>query len=103
MNKVYKFFDNHPKCQYILNSFCEAKLKSLCKTQWLQCIDEFHVFIDIFENVVKSFDQVTSNPSDWSRDAVVDPMSLSIAMLNFEFMITLHTVERYMSFTESLI
>jgi len=32
----------------------------------------------------------------------VDAMSLSKAMLNFEFMITLHTVEQYMSFTESL-
>ena len=47
MNKVYKFFDNHPKRQYNLN-FCEAKLKSLCKTRWLQRINAFHVFIDIF-------------------------------------------------------
>ena len=39
VDKVYKFFDNHPKWQYTLNKFCEdssAKVKSLCKTRWLQ-------------------------------------------------------------------
>ena len=37
--KVYRFFDNHPKHQYLLNRFCEGsstKVKSLCKTRWLQ-------------------------------------------------------------------
>lgn len=46
MSKVHKFFDNHPKCQYMLNTFCEGsetKLKSLCKTRWLQHIDAFHI------------------------------------------------------------
>jgi len=105
MSKVHKFFDNHPKCQYMLNTFCEGsetKLKSLCKTRWLQRIDAFHIFMDIFDSIIKSFDQVASNPSSWSRDSTVDAVSLSKAMLNFDFIITLHTVERYMSYTESL-
>ena len=32
----------------------------------------------------------------------MDAVSLSKAMLNFDFIITLHTVERYISYTESL-
>ena len=34
VSKVYYFFDNHPKRQYILNTFCDSssKLKSLCRT-----------------------------------------------------------------------
>ena len=105
MSKVHKFFDNHPKCQYMLNTFCdssETKLKSLCKTRWLQRIDAFHIFMDIFDSIIKSFDHVTSNPSNWSWDFVSDAISLSKAMLNYEFIITLHTVERYISYTESL-
>lgn len=65
MSKVHKFFDNHPKRQYMLNAFCEVsetKLKSLCKTRWLQRIDAFHIFMDIFDSIIKSFDQVASNP-----------------------------------------
>ena len=34
MSKVYKFFDNHPKRQYLLNRFCEGsemKLSSYVK------------------------------------------------------------------------
>ena len=58
--------------------------------------------MDIFDCIIKSFDHVSSNPSNWSRDSIVDAISLSKAMLNFDFIIALHTVEQYMSYTESL-
>ena len=105
MEKVYRFFDNHPKRQYTLNKFCEkssSKLKSLCKTRWLQRIDAFHIFMDVFDSIVKAFDHVSSNSLAWSRDSVLDAVSLSKAMLYFEFIINLHTVERYLSYAESL-
>ena len=105
MTKVYQFFDNHPKRQYVLDSFCEgskSRLKSLCKTRWLQRIDAFHTFMDMFDSIVNSFDHVVSNRSEWSRDAVIDAVSLSKAVLDFEFIVALHTVERYLSYTEGL-
>ena len=109
IDKVYIFFDNHPKRQYLLNTFCAAadglstsKLKSLCKTRWVQRIDALQIFVEMFESIIRAFDQVTTNSSDWSRDSTTDAMSLSKAMLNFEFIITLLTVERYMSFTHNL-
>ena len=58
--------------------------------------------MDVFDSIVKAFDHVSSNSLDWSRDSVLDAVSLSKAMLNFEFIITLHTVERYLSYAESL-
>ena len=58
--------------------------------------------MDSFDSIIKSFDSITSNASNWSRDSVVVALSLSKAMLNFEFIVTLHVVEQYMSFTESL-
>ena len=105
MSKVYNFFDNHPKRQYLLNRFCEGsemKLKSLCKTRWLQRIDAFHIFMDLFDSIIKSFDHVTATSSSWSRYSVFDAMVLSKAMLNLDFIVALYTVERYMSYTESL-
>ena len=69
MTKVYHFFDNHPKHQYALDRFCEdlkSRLKSLCKTSWLQRIDAFHTFMDMFDSVVKSFDHIVSNRSECS-------------------------------------
>jgi len=108
IDKVFKFFDNHPKRQYLLNTSCAAdglatsKLKSLCKTRWVQRIDALQLFVSMFVSIIKSFDQVTTNSSDWSRDSITDAMSLCKAMLNFEFIITLITVERCMSFTHNL-
>ena len=64
MIKVYQFFDNHPKRQYVLDKFCEdskSKLKSMCKTRWVHRIDAFHTFMDLFDSVVKSFDHILSN------------------------------------------
>ena len=105
ITKVFKFFDNHPKRQYTLDQFCEglpSKVKSLCKTKWLQRVEAFHIFMDLYDSIVKAFDHVISNSDDWSRDSIIDAVALSKAILNFEFLITLHVVERYMSFTESL-
>ena len=53
-------------------------------------------------SVVKSFDHIVSNRSEWSCDAVIDAISLSKAILDFEFIIALYTVERYLSYTEGL-
>ena len=78
------------------------KLKSLRKTRWLQRIDAFHIFIDIFDNIIKPFDHVTATSSSWSRESVVDAMALSKPMLNLDFIVALYTVERYMSYTEGL-
>ena len=58
--------------------------------------------MDIFDSIIKSFDHVSTCPSDWSRDSLMDAVSLSKDILNFDYIITLHTVERYMSHTESL-
>ena len=57
--------------------------------------------MDLFHIIIDSFDQVTNNPSNWSIDSLVDATSLSKATLNFDFIVTLHLVERYMSYTES--
>jgi len=46
MKKIYKFFDNHPKRQYALNQYSSMKVKSLCKTRWIQRIDALHVYMD---------------------------------------------------------
>ena len=58
--------------------------------------------MDLFEYVVQAFDHIVSNHTEWSHDAVTDATSLCKAILDFEFIITLHTVERYLSYTERL-
>ena len=58
--------------------------------------------MDIFDSIIKAFDHVAANTSSWSRDSVVDAISLNKAMLDFEFIITLYLVERYLSYTENL-
>jgi len=105
MTTVHQFYDSHPKRQYVLDNLCEisnSKFKSLCKTRWMQRIEAFHTFMDLFDYVVQAFDHVVSNHTEWSRDAVTDAKSLCKAILDFEFIVTLYTVERYLSYTEGL-
>ena len=78
------------------------KVKSLCKTRWLQRIDAFHAFMEMFDSIVQSFEHIASNHSEWSHDSVIDAVALTKSILDFEFIIALHVVERYMSYTESL-
>ena len=56
----------------------------------------------MFDSIVKAFNDVTSIPLKWLRDSLVNAISLTQAMLSFEFILTLHVVEWYMSYTESL-
>ena len=74
----------------------------LCNTRWLQRIDALHVFIDLFDSIIKALEDVVANPSSWWRDALMDAMSLNKAMHDFEFIITLYVVERYLSYTKNL-
>ena len=56
----------------------------------------------MFDSIVQCFDSITNDTSGWSCDATVDAVALSKCLLAFEFIIALHVVERYMSYTESL-
>ena len=103
VSKVFCLLDNHPKHQYVLNGVCDDSSQVILQNyRWLQRIDALHIFVELFDSIVKAFNEVTSNPSKWSRDSLVDAMSLAQAMLSFEFVLTLRFVERYMSYTESL-
>ena len=84
ISKVFHFFDNHPTPQYVLNGVRDdlSKLKSLCKTRWLQRIDALHIFVEFFDSIVKVFNEVTCNPSKWVRDSLVNAMPLTQAMQN---------------------
>ena len=104
ISKVFYFFDKHPKRQYVLDEVCDgsSKLKSLCKTRWIQRIDALHIFVELFDSIIEAFNAVTNNSSNWSKESLVDATSLTHAILSFEFILTLRVVERYMSYTESI-
>ena len=80
---------------FVLNGVCDDsnKLKSLCKSSLLQRIHALDLFLELLEGIVKAFNEVTSNFSKHLRDFLVDPMSLTQAMLRFEFILTLGAVE----------
>jgi len=40
--------------------------------------------MDLLDNIIKALDDEVENASSWSRDSLVDAMSLNKAMLDFE-------------------
>jgi len=57
---VHRFFDNSPKRQLTLERWIidvlpdteKRKLKSVCKTRWVERHEAFEVFLDLFIPVV---------------------------------------------------
>ena len=64
ISKVFRFFDNDPKRQYVLNGVCDDsfKLKSLCKTRWLQRLLMAPHICGVFDSLVKEFNEETTIP-----------------------------------------
>ena len=58
--------------------------------------------MDMFDGIIECFDSISNDPSGWSRDATVEAVALCKCLLDFEVIIALHIVERYMSYIESL-
>ena len=53
------------------------------QTRWLQKIDSLHIFVELLDSIVKSFNEMTCNPLMWMSDSLVDAMSLTQAILCF--------------------
>ena len=63
ISEIAKFFNYSPKRQHFFEHISDAespnktkkKLKDLCKTRWVQRIDSYTVFYDLYASVINSF------------------------------------------------
>ncbi|XP_075037461.1 52 kDa repressor of the inhibitor of the protein kinase-like [Mixophyes fleayi] len=114
VDRVYIFFDSHPKRQNSLDAAITSecpearrkRLKSLCRTRWIERHHALETFLDLYPAIVKCFVDIYNpsfdNPVSWNRDSVVDAKALYLSLTAFDHIISLVVVQYCMSFVKGL-
>ena len=105
---ICRFFSNSPKRQLALEKWINvtqegerrSKLKSICKTRWVERHEAFEVFIDLFEALVCCFEDIKDSSAEWSRDSRADAQSLFLALSRFSFICVLVITKVVLAYTK---
>ncbi|XP_068122100.1 52 kDa repressor of the inhibitor of the protein kinase-like [Hyperolius riggenbachi] len=114
IDRVHTFFDSHPKRQTALEAAImtecpvaqRTKLKSLCRTRWIERHHALETFLDLYPAIVNCFQDIYDPPPEslvsWSRDTVVDAKAIFLALTTFDHIIALTVVQYCMSYIKGL-
>ena len=78
-DSICRFFSNSPKRQLAFATWIEqklkgerrSKLKSICKTRWVERHEAFEVFIDLSEPLICCLEDIKDS-TDWNRESRSD-------------------------------
>lgn len=98
MNKVYAFF-NTPKRQLVLKKHVgegAPHLKQLCPTRWVQRHDAVIVFLELFEGILLSLEEI----STWlDKDSSSNAQILFLAVSKGEFLLSIKIICKLFSYS----
>lgn len=108
-DSVCHFFSNSPKRQLAFETWIEHKLegerrhklKSICRTRWVERHEAFEMFIDLFEPLICCLDNIKDS-TDWNRDSRSDAQSLLLALTHFPFVVALVIARDVLAYTKAL-
>ena len=114
MNKlrcVQEFFD-FPKRLSLLSGMIDEcdlpqikkkKLKDCCRTRWVQRVDSFTIFLDLFKVICNALSHISEDVGgNWNSDSITLASCHLLPICNFEFIINLVVVSELMMYTRSL-
>lgn len=107
-DSICRFFCNSPKRQLALEKWIgevlegerRTKLKSLCKTRWVEQHEAFEVFVDLFVPLVCCFEDIKDS-GEWNRETRADAQSLFLAFTRFPFIIALVITKDVLAYTKT--
>ena len=79
--RVYYFFAAHPKRQRAFEKAISEhqstsnrqKLKDMCRTRWIQCIDAADAFHHLYLSIVDCLESISNDGAGlWSQDLLTD-------------------------------
>ena len=78
-------------------------MKNCCRTRWLEKIESFDIFTEMYPAVVASLTYICTNTGGhWNNDSITLASSLLSGITTFNFLITLVVVKRFMRYLKSL-
>ena len=110
-DKLVRFYNFSPRRQHNLEKCIDdiqdgktdkVKLKELCRTRWVARHDAFNVFIDLYESIVSSLQEIRNRNDGWNAQSANDAMSLYIAITQFPFIAALITTRDIMAYVQPI-
>ena len=98
VKRLSPFLSAHPKRQKKLEEAIQnaqpesnvLKLKDLCRTRWIECINALDHVKKIHYSLVVCFESISTEGSSlWSADSVTDASTLLLAIMTTEFIMHL--------------
>ena len=79
------------------------KLIDCCRTRWVQRVDAFEVFLQLYPFVVDTLLRISENEgSHWNHDATSDASRYLSAISEFKFIFTLNVVSSVLQYARPL-
>ena len=108
-DSISRFFSNSPKRQLVFEKWVtelyegekRQKLKSLCKTRWVERHEAFEVFVDLFVPLVCCLEQIKDS-RDFNRDSRADAQSFFLSLCHFPFIAILVIATELLGYTKAL-
>ena len=106
---ISRFFSNSPKQQLAFEKWVtelyegerRQKLKSLCKTRWVERHEAFEVFTDLFISLVCSLEEMKDS-MEFNHESHADAKSFFLSLCHFPFIATLTAVTEVLGYTKAL-
>ena len=108
-DSICRFFGNSPKRQLCLEEWIakelegekRRKIKSVCKTRWVERHEAFEVFLDLYQPLVYRLEQIKDS-TDWNHDTRRDAQSHFLALTTFPFIFSLVLTKEVLGYTKAL-
>ena len=115
ISEIAKFFNYSPKRQHFFEHIIDTespnetkkKLKDLCKTRWVQGIDSYTVFYDLYASLIKTMEAISTCSSEygersWDTETLTKARGFLHQLVSFEFLVTFNVTMRVLSSLRSL-
>ena len=121
VRSIFHFFDFSPKRHNLLIHNIDKmhkgkevddiarreKLKNCCRTRWVEKVDSFETFSNLYHAVVETLFQISSNDHTskgypWNNDSVSKAASYYSAITKFQFLMILEVVKHCIGYLRSL-
>ena len=81
----------------------QCKLIDCCRTRWVQRVDAFEVFLQLYPSVVDTLLRISENEgSHWNHDTTSDASCYLSAISEFKFIFTLNLVSSVLQYARPL-
>ena len=115
ISEIAKFFNYSPKHQHFFEHVIDVesptetkkKLKDLCKTRWVQRIDSYTVFFNLYTSIIKTMEAISTCSSEygewsWDNETLTKARGFLHQLVSFEFLVTFNVTMRVLSSLRSL-